>query len=213
LIFQKFIPSLQVVLQGKLPGIQGQSKLAPHHRLPLSTTLPKNINPKIGSVLILLYPKKNSVYTVLILRNEYKGVHSKQISFPGGKFETSDLNLSQTALRESAEEIGICKENVQILGKLSPLYIPPSNFLVTPFIGATYSIPDFKADPREVFKIIETPLSNLLDEEKIAHFNILIDTETSILAPGISLEDGIIWGATAMIIGELQELLKPLLIK
>src|SRR5690606_34915901 len=120
-----------------------------------------------GAVLALLYPKNGELYTVLILRNIYEGTHSGQVSFPGGKREVEDKSLWHTALREANEEVGIMVENVKLIGELTKVYIPPSRFLVTPFLAYTHEAPDFKRDRIEVQRIIETPVSIFLDSETI----------------------------------------------
>ncbi|MFB6306378.1 MAG: CoA pyrophosphatase, partial [Flavobacteriales bacterium] len=106
---------------------------------------------KTSAVLLLLFPTENhSLETVFIQRPEYDGVHSGQISFPGGGREIHDKNLKETSLRETREEIGVLDNEVSIIGNLSDLYIPPSNYLVTPFVGYTDKAPNFNPDSNEV---------------------------------------------------------------
>ncbi|HEX9650703.1 MAG TPA: CoA pyrophosphatase, partial [Cyclobacteriaceae bacterium] len=170
---------------------------------------------KESSVLVLIFPQNGSAYIPLIKRPDYDGIHSGQISLPGGKREVQDKNLVDTALRETWEEIGAQINQIKILGSLTPLYIPPSNFMVNPFVGFVESKPQFKIDPVEVQKIIEAPVSyfvegnNVLNKEieiirKSGKANEVIKLET----PYFDLEGEVLWGATAMILSELKELMR-----
>lgn len=204
-MYADFFQLLKEEFKRELPGEMAQAKMAPKVRQDLKTP-PKRRN---AGVLILLYPKNNELYVVFIKRSEYDGVHSGQISLPGGKFEPGDRILKNTALRESNEEIGIDPEKTNILGKLTPLHIPVSNFYVIPFVGFYNSTPEFKPDPNEVEKIIEIKLSNLLDPKNCAlqefHYGDLAFT-----APIYKSKELVIWGATAMILSEFLEIIKKL---
>ena len=206
--FNDFIKELKRQIAKPLPGIEAQIKMASSKRSIESELKAKHIRAKKGAVLILFYPYKNSIYTVFILRQEYDGVHSGQISFPGGRFENSDKTLINTALREAEEEVGIDVSKVNILGSISRLYIPPSNFLVLPVIGTTNVRPDFSADNKEVKEILEIEFYNFLDEKNITYKEIRVFNKLKITAPCYDIKGNIIWGATAMIISELCEVLK-----
>ncbi len=160
-----------------------------------------------GSVLILLFPEKGSLSLVLIKRAEYSGPHSNQVSFPGGKSDEGDTGPVQTALREASEETGVNTEKINILGKLTPLYIPVSNFTVTPIVGYTGNIPKFIPDPREVKYIITVPLSRLLRENTVCISRIELPG-LDIEAPGYSIDGEHIWGATAMIMTEFLDIIR-----
>ena len=125
-----------------LPGLLSQLKMAPVTRIN-ELKMPSNNDTRKSAVLILFYPKNNQTTIALIKRSVDNSVHSGQISFPGGKVEKDDLSLAHTALREANEEIGINLVTVKIIGKLSKLYIPPSNFDVYPIIGITHKTPVF----------------------------------------------------------------------
>ena len=142
----------------------------------------------------------------MLFRSEYGGVHSGQISLPGGKFEETDESLIYTALRESQEEIGIDPGQVQIIGQLTEMYIPPSNFQVTPVVGYQASRPHFTADPKEVAKIIEIKLEDLLDERNRQMKKMKISLGFSLKVPSYFINKNIIWGATAMILSEFREI-------
>jgi 8-oxo-dGTP pyrophosphatase MutT (NUDIX family) len=165
--------------------------------------------PKASGVLILLYPVKNEWYIPFIQRPVYEGFHSGQISFPGGKAEESDKSLLHTALRETHEEIGISPPEVNIMGQLTPLYLPKSNFNVYPFAGWLESTPRFVPDPLEVAEIIEVSLNELLNPSCIKNFSYQAGDFT-ITAPYYDAGGKKIWGATAMILSEMIEIIRKL---
>lgn len=168
-------------------------------------------NAILSSVLILLYPSSENIRFVLMLRPDYDGVHSGQISLPGGKYEDSDESLIYTALREAAEEVGIDPSRVQILGQLTELYIPPSNFIVTPVVGYLTSHPVFIADPMEVAKIIEVTLSEFLDDENVQNAEMKLRNGIKMSVPAFLIGGNVIWGATAMILSEFREILQEVM--
>ncbi len=192
------IKLLQEKVREDLPGLHVQLEMAPVTRL----SFKKPEETKKAGVLILLYPKNNIYYLVFIQRPTYNGAHSGQISFPGGQFEEADANLIKTALRESYEEIGICTEDVKVLGTLSPLYIPVSNFEVKPVIAYLSYTPKFKADPIEVNHIIELPLYEFTDIQNKDEVDMHIRGEV-FRVPCFYPGSYRIWGATAMILSEL----------
>ena len=206
--FEIFLKNLEVIKNTQLPGIDAQFKLAPKMRLEYNTR--KNIanNPKIAAVLALFYPnQENKVSLLLTKRANYNGTHSGQISFPGGKVEKSDLNLKETALRETFEEVGVLKKEINVIREITEVYIPPSNFSVTPFVGILNYKPVFKVNS-EVAKIIEIPFSDLLDDNNIASISITNSYMKETSVPCFNFDGSIIWGATAMMLSEIKELLK-----
>jgi len=202
-----FINRITQKLQEPLPGEVAQLKLEPLTRKAFEFD-PKNLNPKLSSVLILLFPENHKTKLTLIQRPQYDGVHSGQIAFPGGKKEDSDKSLLETALRETFEEIGVEPEKIKIISKLSQLYIPPSNFLVEPFVGYTDIKPKFIADPVEVSEIIFVDLEELLNESSFQHKEIT-SRNLKIKVPCYFINEKIIWGATSMILSEFLEVIKP----
>lgn len=154
-----------LLLTKELPGLLTQLKMAPATRLAEIAKSQLTIEhkdylgkiPRKSAVLILLYPKNNSTHLVMMVRATDDTVHSGQVSFPGGKVEKNDQTISHTALREAHEEIGVIPESVEIIGKLTKLYIPPSNFDVYPVIGYTNTTPVFITN-NEVQKILEIDL-------------------------------------------------------
>ena len=204
--FAEFIDLLEKRLQKPLPGRNAQLKMSSLARIQAWMKLSPPADAVQSSVLILLYPFEGRIRLVLMLRPEYTGIHSGQISLPGGKFEDSDDNLIYTALREAQEEIGINPIRVQIIGQLTEIYIPPSNFMVTPVVGYETSQPEFQADPKEVARIIEINLDDLLDKKNIRMKKIKFRLGFSLKVPSYFIDSNIIWGATAMILSEFREL-------
>lgn len=144
---------------------------------------------------------------MLIRRNEYKGVHSSQIAFPGGKVESFDVTSLDTALRETQEEVGVDGKTVRVVRQFSRVYIPPSNFEVTPFLAFADSEPEFLPDLREVAEIIAYPIADLLDDAKVVVSRMATSYTESIDVPTFVAGDHIVWGATAMMLSELKEVL------
>jgi 8-oxo-dGTP pyrophosphatase MutT (NUDIX family) len=156
----------------------------------------------------LVYPKNHIAHLALIVRNTYPGVHSSQISFPGGKAELQDKTLEITALRETEEEVGVPMNKVKIIRQCSEIYIPPSNFLVTPYLGFSKENLQFVPNPEEVQRVLELPIHQLLDDETIVNTKMTTSYATDIDVPAFQVENFLIWGATAMILSELKELFK-----
>jgi 8-oxo-dGTP pyrophosphatase MutT (NUDIX family) len=210
-IFNSFSKELeQKLLLSKLPGLPSQLKMAPVTRLEelkkmnLSLEEMGNIARK-SAVLILFYPKNDETHIAMIKRATDNTVHSDQISFPGGKVEKSDTSLIYTALREAEEEIGIMADSVNIVGNLTKLHIPPSNFDVYPFIGITNNTPLFSTN-YEVQKILEVDLKTLLNPATCTYKKIQHRTGNDFVVPCYYIQDEVVWGATAMIISELLEI-------
>ena len=200
--FKELVKVLERMMAMPLPGREGQVIMAPQSRMNEEQYRASiREDHRKGAVLMLFYPHPNGTYLPFIKRPSYEGVHSGQIAFPGGKFEEADGNLAITALRETEEEIGIDSSKVHLLGSLSEVYIPPSNFMVYPYIGITESLPEFDPDPLEVERVIECSFHQLLDKG-----NRKIGTVRSsaglIKAPYFELAQETVWGATAMMLGE-----------
>jgi 8-oxo-dGTP pyrophosphatase MutT (NUDIX family) len=199
----EFCRLLREELQKELPGIDYQYKMAPALRLKIQ----RDQAQKKAAVLILLYPSGNSIHTVLMQRTDYPGAHGGQISLPGGKKEEGDRDCISTALRESREEIGIIPENIELLGRLTDLFIPVSNMLVCPVVGFCPEKPLFITDPQEVEYLIETPIDHFLDPE-MKNNKVRIILFNKALVPYYHIDGHTVWGATAMIISEFEEVLR-----
>lgn len=197
------IPQLKYRLTQPLPGKDAQLKMAPSFRPDLS---PKDSDTKAG-VLLLLYPNINELCLVLIKRPVYQGIHSGQISFPGGKFEPSDRSLVETALRETQEETGLSHDLIEIIGQLTPLYIPVSEIEVYPIVGFISARPIFHPDPHEVESLIEAPLSSLLAPASKEAKPFKNEKYNGII-PYFNVQNYHVWGATAMILNEFLEIIK-----
>ena len=198
-----YIESISKELSKDLPGYDAHLEMMPESRIRAMHTIKNYDKARKSGVLILLYPDKDKLKTVFILRPEYDGVHSSQVAFPGGKFEEKDCNLINTALREANEEVGINTSKVKVIGLLSELYIPPSNFLVQPVVGYAKEKPQFVKDDKEVSMIIETELDELINPLNKSMQEIKLANNLKINAPCYLIRDQIIWGATAMIVSEL----------
>ncbi len=205
-MYTNFLEQLKQQLL-ELPGEEAQYQMAPFNRKKISDFSDRIHSAKKSAVLIILYPSNNSINTILIQRPNYEGVHSGQIAFPGGKYEESDIELSNTALREANEEIGIDVSNIQLLGRLTDLYISPSNFLVSPFIGFITELNDLTPNNYEVSKIIHTDLFNLNKEHIKNIKNIEHSNGYKIKTPYYKIEGFTVWGATAMMISELNAII------
>jgi len=203
-----FIDQLKADLLLELPGIDAHLKLAPEIRINDLKTLQQPTNALESAVLILLYPYQSKLHTVVILRNEYDGTHSGQISLPGGKVEKTDVDYKYTALREAQEEIGIIAADIEIIGQLSRFYVIPSNFNIYPFVAFCSYRPDFHPDPVEVKKIIEIDVFNEISYNKIKTQTLSFRNKFEIEAPGFEISGEFMWGATAMIFSELLHVLK-----
>ena len=191
------------------PGWIAQREMSPPDRQKLVDEGRLNpSNPRTAAVLILIYEESERLKFPVILRNTYKGVHSNQIGFPGGKVEESDKNLEETAKRESFEEINANPEKIEVLGELSEIFIPPSNFLVYPYVGIYKSLPDFKPCDFEVKEIIHIDLIDfILNSDK--RMITLKHKSKPYVVPAFQLENGMqIWGATAMMLNEFHAFLR-----
>ncbi|PRY47361.1 NUDIX domain-containing protein [Spirosoma oryzae] len=198
--FQVFSERLRQRLQQPLPGEAAHRKMASSARTRLG--IKPNERTRRSAVLLCFYPYQHSIYLPLILRPQYDGVHAGQMAFPGGRMERFDENLTRTALREAQEEVGIRVSDVKVLGLLTELFIPPSNFYVQPVVGILPYRPDFYPDPREVEDIVEVDLDTLLDETIVGDSKIEVRGMT-VDAPFYQIQGHRVWGATAMMISEL----------
>ena len=201
---------LKLKFQNPLPGLSAQLKMAPPNRE--KQLLQEGVKIQLArqsAVMVLLYHDEGILKTVFIQRSEYDGVHSGQISFPGGKFEPFDSSFEETALRETREEIGVNALQIELIGKLTELYIPPSNFMVKVFVGYCAQKPEYTIDKREVQRVIEVEIRSLYKEKAKTLMEILSSTKAiKTTVPCYEANNVQIWGATAMIISELLDLLK-----
>ena len=207
--FQDFLKFVPKILEVSLPAKEAHFKMVPLSRIEsLKNQDLELYTPKTAAVLMLFYPKKGKTHLVLIVRNSYNGVHSAQISFPGGKYEEEDENYEKTALRETQEEIGINQNDINLIRPFSQLYIQASNFLVHPFLGFCKDEMVFIPDDNEVAQIIELPLADFLNDNIIVSTTLSTSYAKNIEVPAFNIDGHIVWGATAMMLSELKEVLK-----
>ncbi len=208
--FLKYVPK---IAKESLPATIAHAKMVPPERIESLNNQDFSKNtPRKAAVLMLLYPKNKITHLALIVRNSYPGIHSSQIAFPGGKVEDFDGSLSETALRETHEEIGVDSDKINVIKAFSEVYIPPSNFLVSPFLGFSNEELSFTPCPDEVSGIIELPLFKFLDDEIVVEVNMSTSYATNISVPAFQINDHLVWGATAMMMSELKEIIKKVLI-
>ncbi|MBK9224271.1 MAG: CoA pyrophosphatase [Flavobacterium sp.] len=210
--FQVFLTSILKIEREPLLADLAHQIMVPPERIELlkKVNIQEN-NPKKAAVLILLYPKNNRTHLVLIERNSYLGVHSSQIAFPGGKVEVNDPSVAFTALRETQEEIGVEMNKVSIIKAFTEVYIPPSNFMVFPFLGYVNEELQFNPEPREVASVIELSIENFLDERLVVTKEMNTSYSNSIRVPAFKIKEYYVWGATAMILSEVKEVLKKII--
>ncbi|MDT0647334.1 CoA pyrophosphatase [Zunongwangia sp. F260] len=209
-IFKSKISKLKKI---ELPGEAAHHKLAPLMRIQeLANVDIEKQKPNEAGVLALFYPDELSqTKLVLILRKTYRGVHSNQVGFPGGRVEEEDKDLSETALRETEEEVGVPAKAVTVIKELTKLYIPPSNFWVHPFIGIMETTPVLVAQESEVEDILEVDLEHFLDENNMVKQVLSTSYAKNVEVPAFSLNGHIVWGATGMMLSEIKEMLVKVL--
>jgi 8-oxo-dGTP pyrophosphatase MutT (NUDIX family) len=187
--------------QDLLQCASGRSLLFPENR---NMQIPDGADPVNSSVVLLCFPKFDALHLLFIRRSKYNGVHSGQIAFPGGRFDAAagDADIRDTAIRETFEETAVVLQKERILASLSSLYVPPSNFLIQPFVYLLDDEPNAIPAPREVEEIIEVPLDFLLNASCVGRsaFDTIYGTVT---APCYIIDELTkIWGATAIILSE-----------
>jgi len=207
-----FFKAINSIVDIDLPSESAHIKMASLERVQLMKDRIDIIeNAKKAAVMMLFYPKNGITHLVLIVRNSYPGVHSSQIAFPGGKAENNDLDFKATALRETHEEIGIHPDKIIVIRDFTSVFIPPSNFLVHPFLGISLTELEFTLQKEEVAGILEIPLTLLLDDSIITQKKLETSYAKSINIPCFQIEENLVWGATAMMLSELKDALKLIL--
>ncbi len=207
--FEKCLRLLSKISNLPLPGKEAQFMMAPMERVKELTDIDiEKMNPKQAGVMALFYPDhEKEARLILMLRKTYKGVHSNQVGFPGGKVEKEDINLEATALRETEEEIGVERSMITVVKKMTNIFIPPSNFKVQAFIGYMTQTPIFIPQEDEVEALIEVKLNDFLSDNAIITKTITTSYAVDIEVPAFELNGHVVWGATAMMLSELRVLL------
>jgi len=203
------LQQLQSRLKEPLPGLPAMLPMAPPFREALIKQTLVTARPKTAAVLIPIHIKNESIHIILTKRSAHPGVHSSQISFPGGRMEPGDEDLCSTALRETREELQLTDTRIEVFGTLTPLYIPPSNYWVHPFVGILHQPPTvWSPQKAEVALVLEPSLRELFDPT-IRVTQTTQTTEGPRAVPGFQVSEHFIWGATAMILEEFLSLLRP----
>lgn len=156
-----------------------------------------------AGVLVLLYPDAGGWQIVLTRRTENLRGHSGQISFPGGRRDPQDSSFTATALRETCEELGVCAPDITVIGLLTPIYIPPSNYEVFPTVGTLPNPPVFHPNPFEVAEVFTFPVDNLLDA-RYKSTEEWVFQGARVWIPYYTVQAHKVWGATAIILSELE---------
>lgn len=207
----KFIEQFRLISREGLPGERAHSLMLPINR-PLSSDALKSASDyRDSAVAILLFEKDGSIHSTLIQRPEYEGTHSKQIAFPGGKHDDTDHNLEFTARREAFEEVNLPLDNGQLITELTTVYIPVSKFKVNPFVFYLDEEPILTPDPREVDSIIHFDVFQLITDEVVKTTDLRLSNgliRKNI--PYFDINGHVVWGATALMLSELREILKQL---
>ncbi|MBK7248071.1 MAG: CoA pyrophosphatase [Flavobacteriales bacterium] len=199
---------LRNALRGPLPGHAAFADLSGYPRPSIEAALTLSPPPRESAVLVLIHPVQGVDHTLLMRRPVYKGVHSGQIGFPGGKREPDDISLHATALREFREETGAGTAGFEVIGELSRIHIPPSRTLVTPVVAWCADLGALRPDPREVAELLAVPLEELMRDD-ILHrkpFRMGIDGAVRTAAYW-DIHGEVVWGATALMIAELRTIL------
>jgi len=192
-------------LEEPLPGKQAHISMLPEGRDLICDETNQSI--KKSAVLMLLYPEGNELHFCLTKRNSMLRNHPGQISFPGGRCENHETDPWNTSLRETEEEIGVPQNQIILIGKLSAVFVKVSNFMIYPYIGFSPEKPAFRVNHHEVEALISLPLSEILSDDN--HTTRNVNTFMgSMKVPCYHINNHIIWGATSMMIAELEAILK-----
>ena len=197
---------IEDALHRPLPGLAAMVRMAPIPR-PLTPPTPDH-RPREGGVLVLLYPmgSDGELHLVLTRRSDSVADHKGQISLPGGSVDPDDCSTAATAVREACEEIGVCTTDLRLLGDLTPLYIPPSDFRIYPHVSYLPRRPEFNPQPDEVAELIEAPIRRFLDPTTVVWEDWTLRGQT-VRVPYYNIHGHKVWGATAMVLAEFAAVL------
>ncbi len=204
----EFLIKLESRLKGEKPGLKAQLRMVPDPRPGDKVYQEVQDSCLRAGVLVLLYPLNNRWCVLLTQRTQRVLHHRSQISFPGGQQDPGE-DLQHTALRETFEEVGVPPHALNILGELTPLYIPPSNFCIYPFVASAPKRPNFLPCEQEVAQVLDIPLGHLTDSRNLRHEKWELRGK-EILVPYYAFQEHKIWGATAMVLSELLDIVTGL---
>ncbi|WP_421764840.1 NUDIX hydrolase [Ekhidna sp.] len=206
--FDELTSFLEKRVQKPMPGDVAHQRMKPKLASGAPLKMKHATPPRKGGVLILLYQDQETVHFPLIQRPSYEGIHSGQMALPGGRYEEEDQDQFNTALRETEEEIGVDQNSIQIVGSLSEFFVAASNYMVLPVIGKLDHKPKFVPEPREVADIVTPPVSHLIDPDRLKEKEMNVRNGFKMHCPYYDLAGRTVWGATAMMLSELVEILK-----
>lgn len=202
---------LKLKILDKIPGAEAHQLMAPVNRVIDPNQIPGKENFRESAVALIITEVKGALHSVLIQRPEYDGVHSKQIALPGGKRDLEDFDLEATARRETHEEINLRPERLELINSLSPIYIPVSQFKVQPFVFYAQELDELIPEEREVDEILIYPITELLDSKNIRKQDMIFSNNFKQKdVPYFSIQNKVVWGATAMILSEFRHIIKTL---
>lgn len=199
--------TIEVVRQAfhaPLPGYDAQARMATRPRG--APAVPHERPPIESAVLALLYRTGAQLCLLLTVRSERVAHHQRQISLPGGALEKDDVSLWHAGLREAVEEVSVDSQAIEFIGELTPLYVPVSNFRIHPFVGYAVERPRLVPDSSEVTELIEMPLQTILDLRAKGE-ETWVRRGLQMQVPFYRYQGGVIWGATAMILSEVEVIL------
>jgi 8-oxo-dGTP pyrophosphatase MutT (NUDIX family) len=198
--FDSMIARLRTAFEAPLPGLEACMEMAPENRRHMRVEAAREKGCREGAVLILLYPYENDIYTLLTVRSSTLRTHSGQISLPGGRIDPGE-SATDTSLRETFEELNIAPTTIEVIGSLTQVYIPPSNYCLAPIVGISTRRPEFQPNPDEVAAVIELPALHLVGAANRVVEEWIIEGEPRKI-PYFLFNEYKIWGATAIILSE-----------
>lgn len=201
------IEDIRKHLTYRLPGEDAHIPMSPTGRGRSSEAIKEAVNYRESAVALVIYEKNNELKGVLTERSPYRGMHSGEVCLPGGKKEDFETDLQQTAIRECVEEIGLKYEGFDLLGKLTPVFIPISNFSIQPYVFHYTEPPIFVPNVREVAEIFTFPIHQLFDKEIIKKTRIELSGRRVLDdIPYFDINNKVVWGATALILHEFKKM-------
>jgi 8-oxo-dGTP pyrophosphatase MutT (NUDIX family) len=198
---------LRLALAGPLPGLEAQVRFAPRPRPGWQPGFGPG-DSRAAAVLLLLFPVDDQAHVLFTVRSSHLPSHAGQVSLPGGSVEAGET-IEMAALREAYEEVALDPASVRLLGRLTPLHIPVSGFMLYPVVGVADGRPDLRPSDAEVERILEAGLDELIDPTRRLLRRVLHEERGEVEIPYIDVRGAQLWGATAMVLSELLWLIDP----